>query len=219
MAFKRYFFLTEGLSKSLTVPQGTKERIAQHVCNVEQNLNLQTEQYLDNPPHWDWKSKKFEGIDDELLCYWVERHNEWTRSVYEDFARWSENPPTSNTEELTPDDAKAFWYAFETLEVPVHRWSRDFYKSRMQHFYEVLRGRESEGATIGCKALSEKQANAVIWLFSFLDKNDIRLEVPKGGDELCSSDDGEYDWCEKCGAVYPDNAYSCRNIKCPLKEM
>lgn len=220
-SFKAYFFFTQGLSQTITVPSGTKEMIAKHVSYVEESLGLKKIEAPDgNSAYWDCPPNKFKSIeiDDKILCSVVETHNIWVRQLYEYFEKWVQNPPGGNTEQLTPDDAKTFWHALTILDVPPERWSRNYYKSRMEHFYEVLRGREDEGVEIGCKPLTTKQANAVIWLFSFLDKHDIRLEVPKGGDELRSADDGGYDWCEKCGAVYPEDAGACSKRKCPLKE-
>ena len=52
---------------------------------------------------------------------------------------------------------------------------------------------------------------------TFLDKDDRRLDVPKGYDYLASSYDGGYTWCEKCGAVLPEDADACRKRKCPIR--
>ena len=88
----------------------------------------------------------------------------------------------------------------------------------MEHLYEVMRGRKSEGVTFGEKALTTKQAAAVINIFSpYLDHDDRRLDVPNGYDYLASSYDGGYDWCEKCGAMRPEDADACRKRKCPIR--
>lgn len=85
--------------------------------------------------------------------------------------------------------------------------------------YEVMRGRKSEGVTFDEKALTPKQTAKVIILFSeFLDHHDIRLDVPNGRDQLASSTDGGYDWCEKCGAMDPDDVPDCRKRGCPLRK-
>jgi len=69
------------------------------------------------------------------------------------------------------------------------------------------------------KALTPKQAAMVIRIFEqWLDPADLRLDVPKGYDHLESSYDGGYVWCEKCGAVSPDEAYSCKKRGCPIRD-
>ncbi len=120
---------------------------------------------------------------------------------------------------MTPEDAQSFWHGLQQIYVPAHRWTSNYYRDRMEHVYKVLRGSESEGVTFDCKGLSPKRAAAVINLFSeFLDRYDLRLDVPKGRDQLASSSDGEYDWCEKCGAVDPDDGRACRKKACPIRD-
>ena len=90
---------------------------------------------------------------------------------------------------------------------------------RMEHVYEVLRGHESEGVTFDAKALTPKQAAAVIRMLEpYLDAHDMRLEVPRGYDYLASSDDGGYDWCITHGAVHPADGTCCRNPKCDNRQ-
>jgi hypothetical protein len=89
----------------------------------------------------------------------------------------------------------------------------------MEHLYEVMRGRESNGVTFDVKPLTEKQAAQVINLFSeFLDPDDLRLNVPDGRDYLASSADGGYEWCDKCFKPIAEDDTSCRRRKCPLRE-
>ena len=171
---------------------------------------------------------KWKSIDDELLCKAVEDHNQWVRCIYDEFGYWSQFPYLSrkwkrdvksrrqdlpyfaagpderytkkpnSAEEITPKDAATFWHAFQTLSVPVERWSKDYYRSRMEHLYEVMRGRESDGVSFDAKPLSEKQAAAVVNIFStYLDSHDLRLDCPKDRDQLKSSYDGGYEWCDK----------------------
>ncbi len=216
-SIKAYWFFAQGLSRSVFAPVGTMDKIREHVEWVEGTLGIERVKYLENPVRW--KSTKYEGIEDELLCEVASEHNSWQKRLFDDFQKWSENEPGEGMEEITPQDAEYFFPALEEITVPVERWSRDYYKERMEIFYEAMRGREAEGITLGCRPLSVKQANAVIWLFShILDEHDIRLEVPKGCDSLYSSDDGGYEWCEKCGAVLWEDAQYCRKRKCPLKE-
>ena len=91
---------------------------------------------------------------------------------------------------------------------------------KMNHLYEVMRGRPDDGVSFDETPLTERQAAQVINIFStYLDEHDMRLDVPRGHDYLASSYDGGYDWCEKCGcAVHPDDIGSCEKKKCPLRE-
>ena len=115
---------------------------------------------------------------------------------------------TPQTEVLTPDQAAMFWHGLQKVDVPVGRWTREYYRDRMEHLYEVLRGREHEGASIGCDPLTSEQAAAVVWLLDVeevIPGYQLDLEVPKGYDELRSSYDGGYERCSICGAVDPDD--------------
>lgn len=237
MSYHVFFTFAAGLSKTLSVPKGTKKSYLEHVERVEKTLGLARVRYQDNPVHWDDFKRDFSKIDDELLCQTVLKHNAWVRQSYADFTFWSEHPFTvgkghqdqfPNTafpagweaEQITPDDAKLFWHGFEMLEVPVDRWTREYYVSRMEHLYEVMRGREHEGVSFDAKRLNEKQAAAVIRLFAeYLDAHDMQLDVPRHHDYLASSYDGGYEWCDNCGcAVHPDDIGSCKKKKCPLRE-
>ena len=101
--------------------------------------------------------------------------------------------------------------------MPPERWTDDYFRDRMEHLYEVMRGRESEGVTFDAKPLTEKQAASIIRIFDqFLDPCDLRLDVPNGRDYLASSSDGGYDWCEKCGPMVWDDVGDCRKRGCPL---
>lgn len=220
MSYCVFFSMSVGLAKPHTVPKGTLLACQRHVAKVEAVLGLKAEKYLDNPAHWP-SFRPSKEIKDEVLCETVRTHNRWVRWLYDRLAEWAHKPPTGETEELTPADAQTFWHGLEELEVPFDRWTSDYYRDRMEHAYEVLRGRESEGATFDEKALTPRQAAAVIRVFSeWMDKGDVRLDVPKGCDYLASSADGGYDWCERrgCGPMHPDDAARCRKRKCPLRE-
>jgi len=229
-----FFSFSTGLKAPLTVPKGTKQSYLDHVKSVEKALGLKRSKYKDNPVHWDFK-RDFPGIDNEVLCKTVEEHNAWVRQCYENFEFWSEHPFTvgkghqdtyPNTgypvgwesEQITPEDAQIFWHGFQLLDVPVHKWTVDYERQRMEHLYEVMRGNENEGVNFEVKKLTPKQAGAVIWLFSnfFPHGDTLRLEVPNGRDSLYSSYDGGYDWCEKCGAMCPEDVPDCRKRGCPL---
>jgi hypothetical protein len=121
---------------------------------------------------------------------------------------------------MTPNDAQEFWFGFQELEVAPARWTLDFYRNRMEHLYEVMRGKENEGVSFDVKALTPKQAAQVINLFStYLDSHDLRLDVPKDRDYLASSYDGGYTWCDKCfAAIAEDGRGECRRRKCPLRD-
>jgi len=236
MSYHVFFSLSTGLSTSIQVPKGSKSSILSYVNEVEAKLGLKREKYKDNPVHWDRWNRDLSKIEGKLLCTTVEHHNRWVREWYENFAFWAEKPFTVGkgyqdegpnrrypvgwgSETITPDDAKEFWHGFEMLEVPLGKWTREYYVARMEVLYEVMRGRPSEGITFGTKALTPRQAAEVINLFSeYLDSHDMRLDVPKDRDYLASSYDGGYDWCEKCGAVTPEDGIACRKRKCPLRE-
>ena len=226
MSYHVFFDFSSGLAQRLRVPAGTKKAIIQHIEKVERVLGLKRTQYEKNPIHWDSFDSQFmngfPGVDDELLCKTVSQHNDWVRGIYRDFGEWSKTPFKSSKghkgEWITPKDAEKFWHGFQKLEVGSSRWTGDYYTERMESLYEVMRGRESEGCTFDAKPLTEKQAAAVINIFSpFLDHDDRRLDVPNGYDYLASSYDGGYTWCEKCGPVHPDDVDGCRKRKCPIR--
>lgn len=241
-----FFAFSRGLSQPMLVPGRTLEACQSHVRWVEQELGFKVEQYLDNPPQWrgadgHWSMRPKYGVGDERYCKVVGRHNDFVRRLYRHFGEWSkatlEAPPKGTwtnefgdwsvsdwckqlpPETLTPEDAATFWHGLQTLDVPPERWDRDHYMNRMEHLYEVMRGRESEGVRFDARKLSPKQAGEVIVLFSkFFDHSDCRLDVPNGYDHLATSDDGGYDWCEKCGPAHPDDSRRCRKKACPIRE-
>lgn len=220
MSYHVFFAFSQGLARPMTAPKGTLAAILAHVAEVEETLGIKRTRYMDNPEHWDWRGPAFRAgfpdVADEVLCETAQGHNEWVRCLYDRFAEWAKNPPDGG-EEITPDQAAQFWPGLRMIEVAPDRWTRDYYRNRMEHLYEVMRGRPSEGVTWRVPKLSPKQAGAVIWLFGFLDTGDIRLEVPRGCDHLASSYDGEYEWCERCGAVTNDDAARCRKRACPVQ--
>lgn len=216
MSFHVFFDFSVGLAETLMVPKGTLAGILCHVQEVEFVFGLETEQYLDNPPHWK-ATKPTKQISDDVYCDTASRHNDWVRRLYRLFGEWSKSP-AADGEQLTPENAKTFWHALTTFDVPPERWTADYYRERMEHLYRVMRGRDSEGVTFDAKALNIKQAAAVITLFDqYLDPADLRLDVPNGRDYLASSSDGGYDWCEKCGPMVWEDVGGCTKRKCPLK--
>lgn len=217
MSYHVFFAFSTGLQTPITAPKGELERIVKHIEGVEHALGLEREQYRDNPVHWNLRGFPSASLNDKLLCETVERHNRWVRELYDLIAEWA-SKPVEGGEIITPEAAKGFWHGLQQLTVPPSRWTGDYYRARMTTFYEVMRGRPTDGITWGVAKLTPKQAGAVIWLFSeLLDTQDLRLEVPKGCDHLASSYWGEYDWCERCGAVLPEDSANCRKRKCPVQ--
>lgn len=223
MSYHVYFAFSTEIKKAIRVPKGTLEQCLKHVKTVEDTLGLETTQYKDNPPYWKSTTPK-EGVTDELFCQTASNHNRFIRYLYKNLEEWSKTILTGkDSERLTPKDAARFWHGLQMIDVPVERWTRDYYRERMEHLYEVMRGNNSEGVTFNAtKSLTTKQAAAVILLFSeYLDKHDLRLDVPNGHDLLKASYDGGYTWCEKCGPVDEDDVEAqishCRRKKCPIK--
>ena len=153
MSYHVFFSFSSGLEKRIRVPAGTKKGIIEHIEKVEKVLGLKRTQYEKNPIHWDGFDSQFTqgfpGVDDEILCDTVLEHNAWVRRCYLDFSDWSEKPFKSSKghkgEWITPKDADKFWHGFQQLEVGASRWTPDYYIAQMEHLYEVMRGRESEG--------------------------------------------------------------------------
>lgn len=234
MSYCVFFDFSSGLSEPLSVPKGFSQECIDHVNEVESSLKIERITYLDNPPYWNTRGIALD-IKDGLFCKTAMTHNQWVRGAYEKFQFWSENPFTigkghqgkwPNTgypigwepEQLTPETAQQFWPGLSIIDVPVERWTAEYYIDQMEHIYEVMRGRPSRGVSFDVKALTVKQAAQVVNLFStFLDQEDRRLDVPNGHDYLASSYDGGYDWCEKCGAVTPDDGTACTKRKCPIR--
>lgn len=209
MSFHVFFGMSNGLSKPIRAPRGTLQEIRDHVAHVEAELGITWSKYQDNPEHWNPMSQ-WASVDDEVLCREAERHNRYVRWLYDRLEEWDEKSPADG-EEITPEQAAEFWRGLELIDVPLERWTSEYYCDRMQALYEVMRGREAEGMTFDAKPLSVKQAAAVIRIFDqYLDAHDMQLDVPRGHDYLASSVDGGYEWCDKCGApIHPDE--ECRH--------
>lgn len=220
MSVHVFFSFSTGLEKPLVAPVGTLASIIQHIEQVEAVLGLKRMTVGSEDQHvaWDHWDKRYQlgfpDVPNKLLCETIADHNRWVRRLYNQFGGWF-NSPVDGGETITPEDAKQFWRGLQTLAVAPSRWTPDYYRDRMEHCFEVLRGRENEGVSFDAKALTPAQAGAVVHLFeTFLDPGDARLECPKGHDHLANSD--EYDWCERCGAVDPTDADYCRKRKCPV---
>lgn len=247
MSYHVFFEFSVGLKKPILVPQGTLKVCQDHVARVERTLGFETVQSKGNPSYWQ-STKPREGVDDATLCKVAQQHNEWVRWLYSRLGEWCEatpeNPPLgawhkgwgSRPDEdpsllphnygnplpppdtLTPDDAQTFWRGLQRIDVSVERWTKDYYRDRMEHLYKVMRGHEDEGVTFDTAALTPKQAAAVIGLFAaYINDHGLDLDVPNDCDYLASSSDGGYDWCEKCGPMHPDHVPGCRRKACPLR--
>jgi hypothetical protein len=223
MSYAVFFSMSSGLSGPIRVPAGSKAEILQHIEKVERALGLKRSKYKDNPVHWDHFNPAirdgFPEVEDKLLCETVTEHNRWVRMWYEDLAKWAEKPPAGRKETITPKQSERFWFGFQMLEVEPGRWTRDYYRERMEHLYEVMRGRPDQGASFDERLLTPRQAAQVINIFSeYLDDHDLRLDVPNGRDYLASSYDGGYTWCETCGPVGEGDEGCCKKRKCPIRE-
>lgn len=222
MSYQTFFMFAQGLAKPVRVPRGTVEAMRTHVADVTKVLGFKVEKHKDNPAHWR-KKEPGKKVTDAKYCCTVDEHNRLVRRFYDDLAKWSHTIlKGEDSEVMTVEDAVSFWHGLELLEVPPSRWTKRFFRERMECLFEVMRGRPVEGVTFDAKALTSKQAAAVVNLFSaYLDDHDLRLDCPNGRDQLKSSFDGGYTWCEKCGPVdegdFSDKVENCSRQKCPLK--
>lgn len=217
MALYRIFFnFSIGLKKTIKVPIGTYEVLRNHVDEVTDMLGLKVEQYKENHPCWNRHSPP-EGIDNGIACEVVADHNRFVRKFYRDLQKWSSNPP-KDYEELTPELAKTIWYGLMTLSLTHDRWTRDAYIVEMEKLFDVMCGEETDGIEFDEEALTPKQAAAVIALFApYLDRDDVRLELPNNHDYLVTSD--EYYWCPVHGAWHENDVEvdDEGNVICPAK--
>lgn len=215
MSYHVFFSLSSGLKSPLYAPKGELARIIAHVEYVTEKLGLKLEQWQDNPPRW-VSTVPADKVDDETLCRVARDHNRWVVDLYRSFGQWS-NEPVADGDVITPQDARLFWYGLSEIDVPVSRWTGEYYREEMEVLYEVMRGRPTQGINFDAEPLTVAQAKEIVILFSsFLDADDQRLDVCVGQDELSASD--EYVWCEKCGAVYEDDIFGCDPPRMPCKD-
>lgn len=235
MSYHVFFSMSTGITKAVRVPKGTLAAVIKQIKETETLLGLTTDQYKNNPKRW--VIPDFNTLDDEVVCGGIERHNNFVMRFYDQLSHWASHPfkigkgPLAKhvidtaypigwgSEKITPKDARGFWHGLRTLEVPVTKWTREYYVNQMETLYEVMRGRTRDGISFDESPLTPKQAAQVINIFStFLDDNDCRLDVPNGHDYLASSYDGGYDWCEKCGAMTSEDGQVCAKRGCPLRK-
>ncbi len=215
MSHRVLFSFSTGISKPIVVQKGTLENIKERVHLTEEALGLEVEQYRDNPKYWK-STEPEDGVSDKLCCQVAEEHNNFIRWLYHHFTDHAEVPFPGDSETITPEQIAPFWHGLVEIDVPVERWTRDYYVARMEELYESMRGR-GEVIIFDSKPLTERQAADVINIFAgYLDKHDVRLDSP-GTDSLAGEDDGGYYWCEKCGAVTEQHAAECKKRKCPIK--
>lgn len=224
MSYRVYFEMSTGLSKPVTVPKGTLQKILERIQFTEESLGLVIEENPESANGKKYYKRSRQdltlpelgpGILDETLCSVAEKHNSFVTALYEELEKYSGSPATDG-EIITPEQSAEFWYGLARIDVPHARWTEDYYRARMDEIFESLRGR-GDVIIFDSRALTPGQAADVINIFgNFLDRWDMRLDVPKGHDYLASSNDGGYYWCEKCGAVTEEDAANCRKRKCPV---
>ena len=194
---KTFFQLSSGLEQTIKVPPGTCAALKKHFEAVTKTLDLKVSQFKDNPPHWE-KHSPSAHVPNHIASDGVFGHNRLVRKLYYDLARWAEAPP-DEYEELTPAFAKTIWYGFSFLQLNYDRWTADVYHEEMEVLFDVMQGKETDGITFGEDNLTDKQAAAVISLFSmYFDKDDVRLELPNDCGFLVTSD--QIYWCPAHGA-------------------
>jgi hypothetical protein len=205
--------LAQGIIKDITVPKGTKESIWKHIETMEKDIphliKVENENYIRWETHNIFKDIKTWDKENDRLCSVILDHNNFCWKIHNLLGKCSETTIDGDNEILTNDEFVKFIYGLQTINVEPERWSREYFLAEMNDIYEVLRGRDCKGRFLDCEPLSIKQCSQVFTLFSeYLDNDDMRLNIPKGYDELMESDsyDGNgYFWCEMEGAVIRDS--------------
>lgn len=195
---KTYFQLASGIKEPISVPVGTCAALESHIESVTKTLELEVVQYKDNPPRWGRYSPP-QHIPNHIAARTVFEHNRFVREFYDDLAKWSQSPPDEACESFTPEFAASIWYGLSMLSIDYDRWIEEVYVEEMEMLFDVMRGQERGGIKFGEDPLTDKQAAAVISLFSaYFDRDDVRLTLPNDCDFLVTSDD--YYWCPSHGA-------------------
>lgn len=229
MSYHVLFSFSTGLAATIYAPKGQLAVIRNHLAELENTLGLERERPYapegQEPKGWKWKNlgerlEKFEGSNkykaDEELCALLEVHNRYIVRLYDSFGEWSKNKKGKDFEPITPEEAQEWWHMLRTIEPPQDRWSRHYYKAEMEAIYEALRGRDNDRKwTYDEPPLTERQAAGVINILAgYLDNHDLRLDVPHDLDELRSSYDGGYSWCNQCGPVAEEYLDEARAGQC-----
>ena len=243
MSVETRFMFTQGLSKPVQVQAGTLAMIESHKAMLVEIFDLG-----DDPSEWHWAVREklrtrsvpaSHGLDrvpareddaglltDKHVREIASAHQRFVDTIWARMLPEKPEPLRGDQETISVDRAAEFWPVLTlSIKVPYWRWTAEHYHDRMEHAYEVMRGRSSEGEHFDQEPLRVRQANAVIRVFSrWMDEHDVRLEVPNGHDELKRSDDGGYSWCENCGAIdeweVRSEAARCERAKdCPLRRL
>ena len=198
-SYNTFFMFAAGLKNTIKVPIGMCATIKKHVEHITNVGGLEVTKYKDNPPHWvHYEPNK--NVNDKIASGLVHDHNTWVEWIHGQLAEWSKNPP-EEYEEMTPEFAETIWYGMSKLNLPVQRWSADYYQGKMQRLFDVMRGEDDNEINWEGKPLTPRQAAEVIHLFdAYLDNHDIRLELPQGSDDYLLTSD-EYYWCPEHGAI------------------
>lgn len=215
-SYHSFFMFQTSLKNPMKVQIGTCEKIREHVEHITEECGLKIEQFEDNSPHWE-RYEPSDSVDDKTASNLVRQHNGWVEWLYGRLAEWSKNPP-KEYEEMTPEFAETVWHGFSKLHLPVERWSADYYQEEMQRLFDVMRGEDDDEIIWNGDPLTPRQAAEVINLFDmYLDKHDVRLELPQGWDDQLLNAD-EYAWCPEHGAIpVDDTEYDEENdnVLCP----
>lgn len=220
MSFDTKFMFAAGLKTAIRAPNGTLDRWKATVLETERALDLKRETWQ-GQERWVSTSNVPAEVTDEAYCEAAEKHNCFVAWLHDCMGEWQEKPG-DGYETILPEDVNGFWFdALQVIDVPTERWTDDYYRARMDALYDTLRGRPAEGMHFDSDALTVSQAKDVIILLAqWLDRGDIRLDVPKGHDALYASNDGGYDWCPSEGAIHHDeteaHGWSCTEEECDI---
>lgn len=151
----------------------------------------------------------------ETMCWFMRHHNRLAKEIWNHL----ENDCKSNEEliDVTPEMAREVGYyedkygnqrmeLFTEVTVPHSRWTPQYYVEEMNLKFDELQE----------KGLTKEQAFECILTFEeYLDKHDVRIELPKGDDTLYAGDDCVF--CEKEGEYRHQNdsdlQYDCWHCK------
>lgn len=120
-----------------------------------------------------------------------------------------------DAEPITRPQAEAVAMLLGGHMLEAAEWTADEYAETMDEDFEAMTRGDFRGGTFEAAPITREQAAEAIALFAqWLDGNDVRLALPKGRSDLARSDEGEYLWCERCGAIHEDDAPH-EMINCP----
>lgn len=144
MSVHVFFTMSTGLKAPVTVPQGTLKSITHHIAETIAALSP-----CDGGPLWGRIDPK---VTDEVLCERARRHNAFIENLWDIF--FPAQPYTGATEEITPEDARNFWFALRPIDVPMNRWTKEYAVVQLQGLFDTLRGWEVRGVNFGAKPLT-----------------------------------------------------------------